>query len=321
MKNKIYTSIAILVSLLLLASCSASPESATRNMTSADYENNKETIEKIDVAKSYLGMLGNSSEKGLSIDNQAKTITYEVDEPIRIIRNDLIEELPILSTLLPQTSDFWIISGKTSISFAGYESIAKARTIDDIFKVVSMNLVFADNKEGTINRTEVLISYEGGFGTLKINGEAFSLASLEEMEQHAEAIEEVLETLFEEEAIYFNEYSYHLIAAILPLSAHENASRDFSVSYQDIEDDEKFIIEGTGSIHFSKQDNIDVYAISIEGKLTDSEDDKRFNLVDESFKLKFNIKIGKEFDLELEEASIGGIPLWDSFISNIESDF
>jgi hypothetical protein len=155
MKTKIKVTIAILVSLLLLASCNTSPESEPRNMTSTDYKNNKNTIERVDVAKAYIGLAGISSAKGLSIDNQAKTIAYTIDEPIGIVRSELIGELPLLAAFLPQTSDFYIISGNASISFAGYENIAKAKSIDDVFKVASMNLVFADNKE---RGPEVIIS-------------------------------------------------------------------------------------------------------------------------------------------------------------------
>lgn len=320
MKTKIYTSIVILASLLLLASCSASPESATRNMTSADYENNKETIEKIDVAKSYIGMMSTSSEKGLSIDNQAKTITYEVSEPIGIIRNDLVEELPILSTLLPQTQDFWIISGKTSISFAGYESIAGARTIDDVFKVASMNLVFADNKEGTLNRTEVSITYEEGVGTLAINGRTYTLSSLEQMRQYAEAVEDVISTFLEEEALHFEQGAKTFAEVSMELFSSIGEPSKFTFRYQDIEEDERFIIDGIGLMSASMEDGKPALSIMLSGKLTDSEDDEHDNIIDADFAIKFNMKLDNTFAFELEEASIAGSAIWDSLFAQIESE-
>lgn len=312
MKRKLIIALMILTSILLLISCQPAPEGeGPRNMTESDYKVNKNALDRTEAAQAYIGSIG-IAPKGISLDAAASTISYTVDKPMKIALSELRDESPSLFMLLPQVDDFYVISGSITMSFKGLEGLANARDIDDIFPILSMNLVMADDIEGTKNRTVVAVSYDNGVGTISINNTSYALASLEMMDEYGEIIEDILEAISEEDCIYLDG---ELIDSNSIITAFMEENAVFELAYEDIEKDEEFSFEGEFSISRTTEGESTSIALSITGKVTDKENDDPFIVENADFSIKLTLSVKEGvLDIAINELKIANVELWDGML-------
>lgn len=326
MKRKVYPILIILASVLMLFSCKATPESGeAKNMTAAEYTSNKVVLDKTDVAQAFVGTMDLTSAKGLGYDAETKTISYTVDKPIFVSRAAMVEEKPELASFLPVADDFWIVSGKISLSFKGLE-YALAKDLDDLFPISEMTIVIADNEEGTQGRVEVSIAYNNGVGTLRINNEVYKLSSLKEMEEYAEVAEEIFEVIEEETLLGEDEQETTLSQLLITAFSAEDNRASFTYSYEDVDDDddELFRVAGEGYFSVTKDGNVATkFEMGLSGKVSYKDDDDPLRLTDADYSFAISVEPTPEGRplFTISKAEINGVTLWYDMIDDFEDIF